>query len=152
MHWLSQTPRRYKRNAITCELHRASVISDHFDEEVDGIRERYKHAGFPPGFTNSVIDSFKFSRFERIIPPNLFEEPEGKPTIRVRLPFCAKNENLARTFLKKLNKFTGESFNIYIIWNTSKIRSLFPLKDKNTHPNCVIYKGTCSCGESYRKV
>jgi len=149
IHWSSQTPRRYKRNAITCELHRAFVISDHFDEEVEGIRERYKNAGFPIGFINDVIDSFKFSRFEQIIPPNLFEQPDDKPTIRVRLPYCAKNENLTRTFLKKLRSFIGESFNVYIIWNTSKIRSLFPLKDKNLHPHCIIYKGTCSCGEIY---
>ena len=149
LHWSSQTPRRYKRNAITCELHRASVISDHFDEEVVGIRERYINAGFPRGFINNVIDNFKFSRFERIIPPSLFEEPDEKPTVRVRLPFCARNENLTRTFLKKLNAFTGESHNVFIIWNTSKIRSLFPLKDKNLHPNCVIYKGKCSCDEYY---
>ena len=149
MHWSSQTPRRYKRNAITCELHRASVISDHFDEEVVGIRERYVNAGFPLGFINSVIDGFKFSRFERIIPPNLFEEPDEKPIVRVRLPFCARNENLTRTFLKKLKAYTGDSLNVFIIWNTSKIRSLFPLKDKNLHPHCVIYKGKCSCGETY---
>ena len=38
---------------------------------------------------------------------------------------------------------------MYIIWNTTKIRNLFPLKDKNTHPNCVIYEGSCSCGGKY---
>ena len=37
----------------------------------------------------------------------------------------------------------------FLIWNTSRIRSLFPLKDKNLHPQCLIYEGTCSCGAKY---
>ena len=85
-----------------------------------------------------------------MIPRNFFETPdEPKPTLRVRLPFCHKNENLSRTFLKKLKSFIGDSFNVYLIWNTTKIRSLFPLKDKNSHPHCVIYEGTCTCGVKY---
>ena len=51
--------------------------------------------------------------------------------------------------MKKLKSFIGDSYKVFIIWNTTKVRSLFPLKDKNTHPNCVIYEGTCSCGEKY---
>ena len=31
----------------------------------------------------------------------------------------------------------------------SKLRSLFPLKDKNLHPHYIIYRGTCSSGETY---
>ena len=38
---------------------------------------------------------------------------------------------------------------IFIIWNTCKIRSLFPLKDRNLHAQCVIYEGTCTCGQKY---
>ena len=26
---------------------------------------------------------------------------------------------------------------------------IFPLKDCNLHPSCKIYKGLCSCGETY---
>ena len=36
-----------------------------------------------------------------------------------------------------------------IIWNTRNIRSLFSLKDRVEHMSCVIYEGTCSCGEKY---
>ena len=43
MHWSSQMPRRYERNAVTCELHRALMISD----EAIKIREKYANAGFP---------------------------------------------------------------------------------------------------------
>ena len=33
--------------------------------------------------------------------------------------------------------------------STKKIRSLFRLKDKNPHPACKIYEGTCSCSANY---
>ena len=45
--------------------------------------------------------------------------------------------------------FIGDQIKVHIICSTTKIRSLFPLKDRNTHPNCVIFEGTCSCGEKY---
>ena len=35
------------------------------------------------------------------------------------------------------------------MWKTKKVRSFFPLKDKNLHPSCKIYYGLCSCGEDY---
>lgn len=149
MHWSSQTPRRYKKNAILCELHRALVISDDFDEEIVKIRERYRQAGFPQGFIDQTIRDFRFSRFQRIIPENFFEDRDDTPILRVRLPFCQKNENLTRTFLKKLYSFIGDSFKVFVIWNTTKVRSLFPLKDRNLHSNCVIYEGTCSCDDKY---
>ena len=38
---------------------------------------------------------------------------------------------------------------MYSPQNTTKVRSLFPLKDKNLHPNCVVYEGACSCEEKY---
>ena len=149
VHWSSQTPRRYKRNAIFCELHRASVISDDFQGEMVRIRERYLHAGYPSGFINETFKNFKFERFQRIIPQNLFEVKVSKPILRIRLPFCKQNENLSRVFLKKLYSFIGDSYSVFVIWDTCKIRTLFPLKDKNLHPCCVIYEGTCSCGEKY---
>ena len=148
IHWSSQTPRRYKRNAIFCELHRASVISDDFDGETANIRERYLHAGYPVGFVNETIKNFKFERFQRIVPQNLFEVEDSRPILRVRLPFCKENENLWRMFLKKLKSFAGD-LNVFVIWDTCRIRTLFPLKDKNLHPCCVIYEGTCTCGEKY---
>ena len=35
------------------------------------------------------------------------------------------------------------------MWQTRKIESVFKLKDKNTHPSHVIYKGECICGQRY---
>ena len=36
-----------------------------------------------------------------------------------------------------------------IVWNTRRVQSLFINKDRNQHPSCVIYEGTCTCGKSY---
>ena len=52
-------------------------------------------------------------------------------------------------FLKKFHRFTKDRFDVAIKWKTKQVKSLFPLKDKNIHPSCVVYKGTCSCGETY---
>ena len=56
---------------------------------------------------------------------------------------------ISRTFVKKLDEYTGSKYVFKIIWNTRNIRSLFPLKDRVDHRSCVIYQGTCSCGEDY---
>ena len=56
---------------------------------------------------------------------------------------------LAKNFLQKLDEYTNNRYNFKIIWITRNIRSLFPLKDRVEHMSCVIYQGTCSCGESY---
>ena len=130
-------------------MHRVFVISVSFEEELTNIRDRYSTAGYPIGFINEVIKDFKFTRLECLIPKHLFEIPDNKPIIRIRLPFCKSNEYLSRTFLRKVRSFLGDSVPIFIIWNTSKIRSLFPLQDKNLHPQCVIYEGTCNCGTKY---
>ena len=40
-------------------------------------------------------------------------------------------------------------FEVAITWKTRPVKTLFPLKDKSIHPSCVIYKGSCYCGETY---
>ena len=44
-------------------------------------------------------------------------------------------------------KFTVDKIAVKCL--TKKVKSLFPLKDHNLHPSCKIYKGICSCGETY---
>ena len=50
---------------------------------------------------------------------------------------------------KKFKYFTNDSFDLNVVWKTKKVRSFFPLKDKNLHPSCKIYYDLCSCGEDY---
>ena len=72
-----------------------------------------------------------------IIPHYLSEEP--KPRIVVEFPFCELNEKRVSTFRKKFNYFTNDSYDLNVVWKTKKVRSFFPLKDKNLHLSCKIY-------------
>ena len=57
--WTSKVPKRYKRNNILGDLHRSKRISSNFNQEVEVIRGKYKKAGFPIKFINSVMRQFK---------------------------------------------------------------------------------------------
>ena len=147
--WASKVPKRYKRNAINGELHRASKISSNFNEEIRKIHQKFKNVGYPAKFIDSVIRDFQKvpnQENDDIIPSWLFDE---RKDFSVKLPFCLKNEELSKTFLRKLDEFTNEKYRFKIIWNTRNIRSLFPLKDRVEHVSCVVYEGTCSCDEVY---
>ena len=89
---------------------------------------------------NDNIDEF-------IIPPGFFEIP--KKSLFLELPYCPENEILAKHIIKKIHEFTNNEFKIIVKWITKKVRNLFNLKDKNPYPACQIYKGTCSCDQTY---
>ena len=66
-----------------------------------------------------------------IIPDFLFAEP--KKIISVEIPFCMSKGNTVKRFLDKLQSFLQHKLDIAVKWSTKKIRSLFHLKDENTH-------------------
>ena len=82
-----------------------------------------------------------------IIPPQLFEIP--KKILFLQVPFCEANEKRSKHFLNKFYNFANEKVELIIRWKTRNLKSLFPLKDKDLHPACKIYKGICSCGLTY---
>ena len=157
IHWSSKVPKRYKRNTITIDLHRAENISSNMNEEIKIIRNKFIKADYPNPFINSVINQYKNKSNREtqelddnddfIIPPYLFETE--KQFILLKLPFCELNEQKSKDFIKKFNKFTNDSFRLAISWNTRKLKSLFKLKDKNLYPSCVVYYGECYCGANY---
>ena len=49
--------------------------------------------------------------------------------------------------LKSLISFTNDTFDVRIKWLAKKVKTLF--KVKSLHQVSKIYKGYCSCGESY---
>ena len=127
--WSSKVPKRYKRNAINGELHRAKRISSDFEQEVTRIRKKFMDVGFPQRYVDSVIRDFQSpptNADDDIIPDWLFDE---RQTLVIRLPFCPKNEEMSKTFVQKLETFTKGKFVFKIIWNTRNIRSLFWQKD-----------------------
>ena len=58
-HWSSQIPKRYKRNSIKVDLHRAKNISTNFEEELKFVRNKFIKVDFPVPFINNVIKDFK---------------------------------------------------------------------------------------------
>ena len=85
---------------------------------------------------NSIVFSF-------IIRENniLFTETQGKKLWK----FCENPE-----IYKKFNYFYySGSYDLNVVWKTKKVRSFFPVKDKNLHSSCKIYCVLCSCGKDY---
>ena len=85
----------HKHHDVTKEMPLLASCTDNFDDEVKLIRDRYIRTGFPYAFINDVIENFKFSRFDHIIPENFFNDKVDKPNFRIRLLFCHRNECLS---------------------------------------------------------
>ena len=145
-HWTSKIPVRYKNNAIIGEFHRAKKIASNFDIEIKRIVKKYTADGFPSRFVLSIIDNFDSGKYNLIIPQCLFEE---RKAFTIHLPFSLSNESFVKRFISKLNYFTNEKCKFNVVWNTRKVQSLFPWKDKVDHYSCVIYWGDCSCDQNY---
>ena len=95
------------------------------------MKSKYIIAGYPPKFVTSVINTCTVEKEEPIIPPQMFDE---RKTPYLQLPFCKTNEQKIKSIANKLEEFTNNNF---------------PLKDRIKHKANIVYKGTCSCKESY---
>ena len=140
MHWSSKVPKKFKRNNINNDLHRAKKISSDFSNEIKEIKQKYNHADYPRRFVESVIRDFNENGPQSR--RNETRETETKPFVPIKIPYCDKNENIAKHFLQKLNDFTGKKFKFTIVWQTRKTKTLFKLKDKIKYKANIIYKGT----------
>ena len=74
IHWSSKIPLRYKRNAITAELHRANKIASNLRDELKRIKIKYLQAGFPIHIINNVFRRFNQEKDEVLIPQWLFDD------------------------------------------------------------------------------
>ena len=112
------------------------------------IRSKFKSAGYPTRFVNSVINEFTIAQIneyiELIILPWLFEVK--KKIVLVEILYCLKNEGSPKQFIKK---FTNDTFDVRIKWLTKNVKILFRVKDKSLHQDCRNYKDACLCDESY---
>ena len=68
IHWSSKIPLRYKRNAITGELHRANKIASNFNNETKRIKIKYLLAGFLIHVINDVFHRFIQQKDDVLIP------------------------------------------------------------------------------------
>ena len=146
-HWSAQVPIHYKRGVVKNELLRAKRISSNFEKEFRRILKTYTSARYPKYIIYNQLEIIE-SKFNELIPiPDwLFNEIV---TLPIRIPYCKKNEVLIRKYTNKLREFTNNNIKITYSWITSKIKSLFPIKDKLSHHHNIIYKGTCNCKQIY---
>ena len=100
VHWKSQIPKRYKRNAINGDLHRSWRISSNFYHEKNQIRHKFSSAGYPMRFINSVINDFERKEHVPMIPNYLFNNFESKPIALIDIPFCSQNERVSKQLVK----------------------------------------------------
>jgi hypothetical protein len=148
-HWSSQTPTKWKHNCIMGDLHRASRISSNFNNEVHKIKQKYEEAGYPRKVILTAIKSFQAKNKNNNNANDSRASQENIKKMYIRLPYCTKNEALAKKFIRSLRRYTGNKFVFIILWQTKKIRSIFKIKDRNKHISNVVYKGNCICGENY---
>ena len=149
-HWSSKVPIQYKRSVTKEELSQASRIATSFEFEVKRIKKKYQNAGYPKRFIEKQIESFTGIKKEPIIPNWLFEEKtETTQKVFIKISYCPKNESHIRKVIAKFNEFTNNKLQLDYTWKTTELRLLFRLKDKITHVSNVIYKGECSCGDTY---
>ena len=130
IHWSSKIPLRYKRNAITGDLHRANQIASNFSNKTRRIKIKYLPVGFPIHVINDVFHRLNQQKDEVLIPLWLFDE---RKECLIRLPFAPADEKFVKFFINKLEIFTNYRVKFNIVWNTRKIKSLFSYKDKVSH-------------------
>ena len=145
-HWTSAVLKHYKKNVLIGDLHHVKNLSSNFEQEIRIMRNKYIKAGYPFHFVNSVIDSFIQEKEDPIIPLRLFEE---RKEVSFQIPSCKRNENEIYRINDKLEEFTNYKVKFRYFWKTSKVRSLFVLKDPVLHRVNVTYKSICSCSEFY---
>ena len=94
MHWSSKILLRYKRNAITGELHRANKIASNFSNEMKRIKTKYLRAGFSIHVINDIFCRFNQEKDEVLIPQWLFDDTKE---CLIRLPFAPTNEKFVKS-------------------------------------------------------
>ena len=113
MHWSSKILTKYKRDAITGELHRAKRIANDFNFKVNRITKMlFLSIGFPKNFIRNTIKHFNKDKDDFIISEWLFDE---RKQIILRKPFSESNEQFTESFIKKLVIFTSNKFKFNIV-------------------------------------
>ena len=76
-HWSSAVPKKYKRNAILGDLHKAHKISSNSKLEKQCIKKKYFSINFPYNFNQSTFNFYQ-QKCESLIPKRLYEEKQRK--------------------------------------------------------------------------
>ena len=145
-HYFSQVPTQYKECVIKGDLHRSEKIGSCYAEETNRIVMKYLKAGYPINFIKSQISIFSRLKNDYVIPKNMFDE---RIHLHLQVPYCLRNETMIFKVSNNIEEFTNFIVKVNFLWITNQMRSLFPLKDKISHPHSVIHKGTCFCSKTH---
>ena len=58
VHWSSQVPKNWNKEAILTSLHRAKRIASSWESEVRKIKETFSKAGYPMWFIDKTVNEF----------------------------------------------------------------------------------------------
>ena len=115
VHWSSKVPKQYKRNAIISDSNKATHIASFPADEISKIKQKFLNADYPYGFINTVINNFQEKSdetYDYIIPLGFFDIP--KNIVLVDIPYCPKNEEFSKRFMKRFDVFTDNKYDIRI--------------------------------------
>ena len=87
VHWSSNVPFQYKKNAINGQLHRAKKISSNFQLKTAKIKAKFLKASFSHRVIENIINNFNNVDEELMITRWLFDE---RKTVVINLPFSNK--------------------------------------------------------------
>ena len=85
-------------------MNRATRITSFPGDEIPKIKQKFLNADYPYRFINSVINNFQEKSEgtdDYIILPGFFDVP--KKVVLVDIPYCSKNEELSKRFVKKFD-------------------------------------------------
>ena len=92
-------------------MNRATPIASFPAVEIPKIKQKFLNADHPHKFINSVINDFQEKSDENddyIIPSGFFDVP--KKVVLVDIPYCLKNKEFSKRFMKKFDVFTDTIF------------------------------------------
>ena len=113
--WTSAVPKRYQKNVIMGDLHRASNLSSNFRQEVWIIRGKYIKTGFSFCFINSITDTFNQEKEDLFRPICLFEE---RKEVSFQIIFWKPNEHEIFDIIDKLEGLTNYKVKCRYFWKT----------------------------------
>ena len=139
--WSSAVPKKYKKNTIPRDLHRAHKTSNNFELEKQLIKKKNLSVSFPYSYIQSFQEKGELSI------SNWFFEEKHRKAVHIRIHFYQSNEHYALKFIRKWESCAKENYSFVTIWKIRNIRSLFNLKDKASHVSFVVYEERCNRGK-----
>ena len=97
------------------KTNRATRIANFLAHEIPKIKQKFINADYPFRLINNAIIKFEEKldeTFHYIILPGLFHLP--KKVVLVNIPYCPKNEEFSKRFMKNFDVSTDNKYYIHI--------------------------------------